>query len=302
MNGDIPAAWLPFAPESESVIQSRHQARVSREQYEAIEAVNWSTLKWLGKSPEHYLYHLKNKGKDTPARQSGRVVHLAVFEPERLARDVVVYPDVRNGKKWKAFAEKHQGKEIITSRQWDAAKEISERARNHPMAAKYLAGGRAEHAVRWLHQSPRIENLPYWEVECKGRIDFVADAGAIVDLKRTKDASPTGFGREVMRYEHHGQLAFYQDGYEKMTGVRLPVLIVAVEAEAPFVVQVYRVPDEILELGRERYEGLLAHLNVCRTQSNWPGYAGGEMTLELPRWAFGPDEENELDEELVFTE
>lgn len=275
---------------------------MTREEYEAIAAVNWSSLKWMGKSPEHYIHHLNNKGEDSDAKQRGRVAHFAVFEPERLAREVVVYPDRKQGKAWEAFEAKHTGKEIISSRMWDAAKAIGDRARNHPMAAKYLASGRSELTARWIYKSPHIENLTPWEMECKGRLDFVADAGAIVDLKSSKDASPTGFGREAARYEYFAQLAYYRDGYETMTGIRLPVIIVAVEAVAPYVVQVYRVEEDLLELGRERYESLLAHLRVCRESNNWPGYAGAEMRLELPRWAYGPDEEDEIDSELVFAE
>ena len=272
---------------------------MTREEYDAIDAVNWSTLKHLGKSPEHYLHHLKNKGGDSDAKQRGRVISIAVFEPERLTKEVVVYPSTRSGKAWDAFEAKHQGKEIITSRMWDVAKTIGDRARNHPLSAKYLAGGKGEHTVTWTYRSPAIEHLTPFEMACKGRLDFVADAGAIVDLKSTKDASPTGFGREVMRYEHHAQLAFYRDGYELMTGIRLPVVIVAIEASAPHVVQVYRLEDEVLDLGRERYETLLAHLNVCRSEARWPGYAESEMALELPAWAFPADEE--IDPDLVFS-
>lgn len=276
---------------------------MTREEYDAIDAVNWSTLKHLGRSGEHYLHALKRENdEDTDARQRGRVLHIAVFEPERLAREVVVYPDRRAGKEWQAFEAKHAGKEIISSRMWDLAKAIGDRARNHPMAARYLAGGKAEHTVTWTYRSPSVAHLNSFEMTCKGRLDFIADVGAIVDLKSTRDGSPTGFGREAARYEYHAQLAFYRDGYEAMTGARLPVIIVAVEAAAPFVVQVYRVDEELLELGRERYELLLAQLRIYRESSRWPGYAEGEMRLELPRWAMGPDEENDLDSELVFTE
>lgn len=298
----IPSAWLPYAPDAKESIESHIRARITREEYDAIDAVNWSSLKHLGKSPEHYLHHLKHKGSDSEERQRGRVLHIAIFEPERLARDVIVYPHVRNGKKWNDFKKAHDGKEIVTSRMWDVVTAIGNRARNHPMAVRYLAGGKAEHTVRWVYRSPTIEGLPSFEMACKGRLDFIADAGALVDLKSTKDASPAGFGREVTRYEYHAQLAFYRDGYQAMTGVRLPVIIVAVEAAAPHVVQVYRVEEEELELGRERYELYLSQLRICREENKWPGYAEAEMSLTLPRWAHGPDEENEIDEELVFAE
>lgn len=274
---------------------------MQREEYDAIDAVNWSTLKHLGKSPAHYLHAITTPGEDTDARQRGRVTHLAVFEPERFRRDVVVYPDRRAGKEWQAFALKNEGKEIITPRMFEAATAIANAARNHPLAAKYLAGGASERTVRWTYRSPEIAHLEVFELACKGRLDFVAEAGAIVDLKSTRDGSPTGFAREVLRYEYHAQAAFYVDGYEAETGVRLPFLFVAVEATAPFVTQVYRLPEDVLELGRERYRQLLAHLNVCRRERRWPGYAETEMELVLPPWAM-PDGEEEFDEELIVAD
>lgn len=274
---------------------------MQREEYDAIDAVNWSTLKVLGKSPAHYLQRMTGEeAEDTEARQRGRVLHMAVFEPERFARSVVVYPERRAGKEWDAFRAKHAGKEIITSRMLDAATAIAASARNNPMSAKYLAGGRAEHTIQWRYESPSIEHVEGHSFQCKGRLDFLAECGAIVDLKSTRDASPTGFAREVLKYEYHCQAAFYADGYEAMTGVRLPFVIVAVESVAPFVVQVFRVPDDVLELGRERYQQLLAYLSVCRRESRWPGYAETEVELVLPRWARPLEDDDALDADLVI--
>lgn len=279
------------------------QPRITREAYDLMPGVNWSTLKHMGRSPAHYLHALQNKSTDdTDARQRGRVVHQAVFEPERFAAEVVVWPEKRVGKAYDAFLERHEGKEVVTPRMMEAATVIAKAARTNPMAAKYLAGGMAEHTIRWTYRPPVLPNLPEWSIDCRGRLDFVSELGAIVDLKSTRDASPSGFGREVMRYESHVQAAFYVDGYEASTGVRLPFLFVAVEAAAPHVVQVYRVRDEQLELGRERYEALLAQLQVCRSESRWDGYASAEMELSLPVWATASDEDDGVDPELVFAE
>ena len=297
----IPAAWAAFSTDAPTT-EVRKREHMQREEYEAVDAVNWSTLKHLGKSGEHYLHALRaGGGEDTDAKQRGRVTHLAVFEPERFSRDVIVYPKTRSGKDWDAFETKHAGKEIVASRMFDAATKIANAARTHPMAAGYLAGGLPEHTLQWKYKSPPIAHLEGFEIDCKGRVDFIANVGAIVDLKSTKDASPTGFAREVLRYEHHAAAAFYVDGHEAMTGQRLPFVFVAVEASAPYVVQVYRVPDDVLELGRERYTALLAQLNVCRKDARWPGYAEHEMDLALPRWAY-PADDDDVDEDLVITE
>lgn len=293
----IPEAWRPDPPPEPPPAPSN-----ARDDYDAIDAVNWSTLKHLGKSPEHYLHHLKNKGKDTDARQRGRVTHLAVFEPERLGHEVAVWHDRKQGNAWEAFAKKHAGKEVLNTKAFETAKAIGNAARNHPMASRYLAGGRAEVSARWLYRSPHVEGLADWEMWCKGRLDFIANVGAIVDLKSTRDGSPGGFAREVLRYEYHVQAAFYSDGHFALTGERLPFVFVAVEAEAPHVVQVYRVPDDIIDLGRERYSLLLAQLRICRQDNKWPGYAEAEMELTLPRWARPADDDGDVDSDLVFSE
>ncbi|HOD43098.1 MAG TPA: hypothetical protein PKL57_21305, partial [Candidatus Wallbacteria bacterium] len=61
-------------------------------------------------------------------------------------------------------------------------------------------------------------------------------------------------------------------------------------------------PDDVMDLGRERYTQLLAHLNVCRKESRWPGYAETEMELVLPRWARPLEDDAEFDSDLVIGE
>lgn len=276
---------------------------MTREEYDRLAGINWSTLKHLGKSPAHYLHDITTDDtEDSDARQRGRVLHLAIFEPERFSRDVVVWPAKRVGDAWAKFLRANEGREVITSRMADHVAAMTAAVRSSAMAAKYVTGGSPEHTVQWRYRSPPIEHLDGHEMDCKGRIDFVAECGVIVDLKSTRDGSPTGFAREVLRYEYHAQAAFYADGYEAMTGVRLPFVFVAVESTAPHVVQVYRVPDDVMDLGRERYTQLLAHLNVCRKESRWPGYAETEMELVLPRWARPLEDDAEFDFDLVIGE
>ncbi len=277
--------------------------RLSREAYDAVQAVNWSTLKHLGKSPAHYLHNLTSSSTDdTDAKQRGRVLHLAIFEPERYRHEVVVWHEKRQGKAYDLFVEANSGKEIITPRMRDNVDACAKAVRSSPQASKYVTKGRAEQTVLWKYTEPKVADLPNFSMQCKSMLDFVTDSGVIADLKSTRDASPTGFAREVLRYEHHVQAAFYVDAYHAATGRRLPFVFIAVEAAAPQVVQVYRVPDDIIELGRERYMQLLAQLNVCREDSRWHGYAETEMELSLPRWARPLEDDDGMDPDLVIGE
>jgi hypothetical protein len=266
---------------------------LSRDEYDRLQRVNWSTLKVLAKSPAHYRHQLLAKNDDTDARKLGRAVHLAVFEPERFASECVLWEDGRRaGKKWEAFSARHGAREILTAREHECCLTLQRAVRTDAAAGKYLAGGKGEMTLLWRHGVSGMGGLAGFDLDCKGRVDFLADVGAIVDLKTTRDASPDGFAKECWKYRYHAQAAFYTDGHEAATGARLPYVIVAVETAAPHAVQVYRVPESVLEVGREEYRTLLERLHFCRTNAIWPAYFDGESELSLPKWAIdSPDED-----------
>ena len=65
----------------------------------------------------------------------------------------------------------------------------------------------------------------------RGRIDWLLP-NAIVDLKTTINAAPSKFSRALIDYGYALQAAWYQEGYEALTGERLPFV------KTPF--QLYR--------------------------------------------------------------
>lgn len=269
---------------------------LSRKEYVDLVAVNWSSLRHMAKSPAHYRYAISNVSPDSPARKRGRAVHIATLEPERFAIDCARWDGERRaGAAWKAFVEENAGRELLTADEYDQALAVADAVRKDAVASRYVSNGRAERAVTWNHRWPKVGGLAERTMALKGRIDFIADRGALVDLKTTRDASPGAFGRAVVNYAMHAQAAFYSDGYAAATGERLPFVFVAVEPEPPYGVIVYRVPDEILEMGREHYTALLDRLQLCRDSNAWPGYADSEQELALPRWAM-PREDDDVSE------
>lgn len=266
-----------------------------REKYDRISRVHWSTLKLLGKSPAHYLAAITEGTKDSAPKKVGRGTHLAVIEPERFRSECVLWDGGRRAsKKWDAFVTEHAHREILTETEWAQCMSLQRAVRGNKVASKYLEGGKGEVSVLWEHSSLPIGGIPGFTVELKGRLDFISNAGVLVDLKTTRDASPEGFGRECFKYRYHTQAALYRDGYFAATGEWLPYYLVAAETTAPFVVQVYRVPERLLAIGREEYVNLLSRLELCRSESHWPGYFDGEGELELPRWATFDHEEEDL--------
>lgn len=265
---------------------------ISREDYDKLARENWSKLKLLSRSPAHYRHNLLVKRKDTDALKRGRVSHVATFEPERFASEVAIWDGgIRRGKLWDSFKLRHDGAELLTADEYDECLAIGAAVRADRLASPYLSGGRAEQTLLWTHVAQRLAGCPGYEIECKGRVDFIAECGAIVDLKTTRNASQKSFGRDSFNFKYHCQAAFYVDGYLAATGKRLPYIIVAVEVEAPHVVAVYRLTDEQLAAGRDEYRSLLDRLYVCKSENKWGGYMESEQDLELPSWSgLGDDE------------
>lgn len=275
--------------------------RMSRDQYDKLERVNWSTLKHMDRSPAHYLHAVTAVREDTDAMKLGRAIHMAVFEPEQFRASIAVWDGgTRRGKDWDDFRARNEGRELLTEAAYEQCMTVQRAVRNSAMASKWVSGGVAEATLLWTHKVPALEALPAIEIECRGRVDFIANAGGVVDLKTTRDASPEAFARQFWNLGHQSQCAFYADGHLAATGANLPFIIIAAEVAEPFVVQVYQVPDSILKAGREKYRDLLAHLALCREQSAWPGYSVGELVLEPPRWAMDDDDVTGLD--LVVNE
>lgn len=271
---------------------------MKRTEYDRRGEVNFSTLKILGmKTPAHYhAALLAPVGEDTDARQRGRAVHSAVLEPMRFRTDFVMWnggPRNPKSQKWIDFQVQNGGKEIITQGMYDEALAMARAANAIPAARPYLMGGRSEATVLWPFVREQLGGIPGYTMECRSRIDFIADCGALVDLKTTRDASPGGFGREVARYAYHVQAAFYQEAYYVATGKRLPYKFVAIEAGSPHVGAVYNVTDEAFRLGRATYVEWMDRLHACQRDNRWPGYGEGEMDVELPHWLQPDDDENE---------
>lgn len=271
------------------------------EEYLAIRAVNWSTLKELRRSPLHYRHRLAVPREDSATLRAGRVAHTAVFEPERFPLDYVVFSHenkggkvVRNGKVWEAFEADNADRTIITPAEREKCLAMSAAVRGNPIAMKYLEQGKPEHVIQWRD--------PETKMPCKGRLDFFSEScPAIVDLKTTGSVAGNTFGAIAARLSYHLQLAFYSAGMKAVYGRELPVKIIAVEKEPPHDVAVFDVDADALYAGAEEVASLMVKLHFCRERNRWPGMYEEEQTLRLPPWALGDDEDDATGLDLVVS-
>ena len=129
-------------------------------------------------------------------------------------------------------------------------------------------------------------------VQCKGRVDKLLDNGALVGLKTARSVDPRLFAIQAAQLGYHLQWSYYNDGLDTLGQKPDTVIEVAVESLPPHDVVVYRIDDEVLELGQECYRKALMALVVCRETNVWPGQSNGQVqTLEMPNWAYPDDGE-----------
>ena len=279
------------------------------EEYESINALNWSSLKHMAVSPMAYRWALDHPRKDTPALLLGRAVHCAVLEPE-VYRDRYLVPEEKRCATTKkdgercshsalpfadhcgvhkgqaeadAFAADHPGVEVLTADQGETVEACVASVRAHHDVSDLLEGCTTEQVVTWTD--------PGTGVACKGRIDALTPR-TVIDLKTTRELAR--FEQDAARLLYHAQVAWYLDG-ARAAGVVDPsarAWIVAVETVGPYDCGPLEVAGADLDAGREVYRRLLDTWVSCRDTGDWYGRIPVGRRLELPRWApgFEPEE------------
>jgi len=272
----------------ESTKAGRIVAGVDFDVYRKAAGVNVSSLKDLARSPLHYRHAKDNQKPTTAAMSLGTAAHCATLEPERFAEAFITWTGgIRRGKEWDAFKADAEAAQrlVLTEDERDTAQAIAEAVRACPEAMVYLRHGHAEVSMAWHHDEPVML--------LKGRVDWltvVDGCDVLVGLKTTRDLRPRKFAAQAADLCYHWQWSFYADGFERITG-RTPLMVeIVVESAAPHAVAVYRIPEHVLERGRQEYREALEQLARCEARGVWPGPVVGEVEFDLPAWAYPADE------------
>ena len=224
----------------------------------------------------------------TPAMRWGSLAHAALLEPARFAASVAVWEGGRKaGKEWTAFAEAHQGKEIVTP---------DELARLEAMQAAARANGDAR---LFMSRVAAVETPLVWESVhgvglCKGRPDCVGD-GFIGDYKTARDIDPRRLFSQFAGLGYAHQLAWYRDGFQTISGKSVTSCwILAQQSVPPYECGVIEIPQTVLDaaLGAGVSEGgedtcvaIARRYRACEACGSYPGRYQGIVTYEPPAWA-----------------
>lgn len=258
--------------------------RLAMFEYQKVDRCSSHRLGLLKQSPAHLRFHIDNPSPTTDAMRFGSAVHCYILEPGEFKKEFVVAPkcDKRTtvGKEtWAAFQLENPGKTYLTADDMQRISGIAEAIQGNFTARALIESVEdAEICGFWTDRTTGVK--------CKMRIDARLNrVGALLDLKTTSDASRREFERSIFRFGYHRQAAMYLDGNAALGCKYDDYTFIAVESEAPFALAVYRLSDEVIELGRKENAALMHLYAICETDDEWLGYPDMIQDISIPAWA-----------------
>jgi len=282
--------------------------RLAFDVYARLPGLNWSTLKHACTSARHYKLAVDGQHAERADSSGLRAMHAAVLEPDTF--DQVYRPWVatssRRGAAFDAAREADPGVEWLTPADHEQALAVARAVAEHPVAAEILApdpGHRAmsEPSIVWVEDGRTM----------KGRLDRLVWGHArrrIVDLKAVPDLASRKMAAWVARQLYHGQMAHYVAGVRAVEQARglapapIDVYLLAYSLRPCVDVGVFYVgearPDELdgaLYCGAALRAEALARVAQAEASGVWAGACPDIVPLELPAWAYGDDDDPNLE-------
>lgn len=253
----------------------------------------------LAKTPEEFDFERRTPRDPNPNFDFGHAAHkmvlgigsrLQMLDPKvcGLKADGKPAASPTSTAMWKAAAAKarEQGKLPIAKADMEKAQTMAGRVFRHPVAARLLGAGQAEHSIYWHDDATGVRR--------RIRPDFLTEGLArqiCVDYKTATSANPAQFQRAVFDYGYHMQQAYYEDGLAELGLVDVGFLFVVQSKTAPYTVSVCQIDPDVVELGRRQNRAALELFARCTAEDRWPGY-DGIHSVGMAGWAVKQIEES----------
>ena len=297
-------------PKSATTIEVGWHEGIPLAEYLAIDAMSASGIGEFRRSPAHFRHYRDNPKPSTPAMELGTALHMALLEPLLFEGHYVVLGQCEAQKRSR-FPCENQGKfyrdgqsfcgvrghdpgegedmdpdiHVLEEGAMTDLLGMTVAIQAHPRARTFFEG-RGDYELTGVWRDEETGVL------CKMRMDRDVERGLMIaDLKSSRDASPGGFRLIASRMGYHRKAAFYRRGCEALGRERNSSVLIVPENTPPYPVAVYLLDeDDLAATNRE----ITRHLNryaMCLADDHWPGYGDEMMTLKMPPWAVGQDQE-----------
>ena len=247
---------------------------MTHDEYNALPGLRASHIKQGTVSMLAMRYAVEHERPDTTAFAFGRLVHLAVFEPTRLA-DVAVWRGGRRaGAEYAAWVAENEDREQCRAEDMDLLAAISDSVRANAEIGAILAGCTYETCAQWAEGE-------YGPAKC--RFDAVGPR-RVVDLKTIAKLSERAINAAFWRYSYHLQIGWYCEGYLRTRGENADAWIVWAEKSPPYDCVVQKVGFDVLDFGQREALRIAARYRRCEERHEWPGLQSDITALALPTW------------------
>jgi hypothetical protein len=261
--------------------------------YRSWPGVSKSDLDHFRKSPAHYVEAMTNPKPATPAMTLGSLVHLLVFQPDEYDKQFVIPPKLdkrkpENKLAFQEFAKANAGKTFIDQEDLDKAQAVSKAVREHKTARRLIDSASAYELSVMVDDEYGTRRKSRFDAASSEvlRIHNYDVYKPIIDLKTTDDARDFEFSKSIFNYRYHVQGAIYIDNARLAELEHNDFVLIAVEKEPPYAIQVFVLDAPSLELGRAEYNEQLRLFRECKEYDSWPSYQDGVKPLGVPSWAF----------------
>lgn len=278
--------------------------QLSNEDYHSSDAIGSSGIKEFLECPA--LYHAKYISKTAESKYSnatsiGTHAHLTLLEPEKFEDEYLIAPKTyisNKGKKneqekpldkktvtgWKEFCTEasEMRKTPLLHKEFEQITAMAAAVKAHNLANVMLTKGRAE--MSFFAKDPETGLM------LKSRPDYLVKMDGIgnvlVDYKTTGlDLSESAQSRNAFSLGRQIQAAHHKRVTELATGGEIAeVLYVTQMQSAPYLVRVFRMPHDALQVGQDQVSQALIGLAHCQEDGIYPDYPHEIEDLVMPRW------------------
>jgi len=250
-------------------------ANLTRAEYDQEDALSFTGLKELLKSPAHYQHFRTAAKEETKALIIGAATHSAVLTPELFKDAYAMAPECdRRTKEGKAVWEAAQaalkpGQRVLS---FDDYKQIMDIA--DAVTKVWNPGPDA-----WC-EIPLFGTTEHG-TPLKGIPDCITADGWIYDLKTTSDGIDERTAlRTVLNYKYHLQAAHYIRLAQCHRGDIQGHRVMLVEKDT-LQVAIYEIAGDVLQAGREECQRAYKLFDDCRAEAYWPTLLERQGILRL---------------------
>jgi hypothetical protein len=250
--------------------------RVENEVYHASDGTSRSNACDMFESVALYKLRKNTPIKQTDSMIKGSATHDLSFLPDVYKETYVVcHIKGKNTKTYKDFQKEHPGKIVLTSGMADDVHYMRDALYKNPRIREILE------SKTILREVSIWEHHPETNLLVKIRPDII-EGGMIHDLKTTIAPHAKAFLHSVYSYNYHVQSAFYQD-VAALAGLTIKDFkFLVVGSKPPYLTAIYNLNDDLVQEGREKYQGALLRYAAYKTgPDKWDGLSYGRETVTL---------------------